>query len=351
MAGPVKALWLEIIGQAHVRQALAMKPYKRFLLRLIESCGGLALMRWKNRFTPQILMYHRIIDSPYINGLTPQEFEKQIAYIAKKFRVVPVEKLLAEVHSNTIQPYTMAVTFDDGHHDFYEAAWPILKKYNIPTTLYITTGFVSDDLWLWPDLLKYIILNATNKQIEILPLGKISLLPEDLTTSWHILGDHCLTLSTPAREQFITQLAATVTLSPPKKPVAPFLPVSWKQLQDMVNEGLDIGSHTISHPILKSLSTAELDDELTGSATVIQNQLSRRPKGICYPNGRRIDIDNRVLEQARQSGYEYGLLARNHSILADSPFLVGRISTHNDFDYFKWIVTHHPVEEDQFYFG
>lgn len=296
-------------------------------------------------------MYHRIIDLPFIAGLAPNEFEKQIAYLAKHFRIVPIETLINEVRHNRIKPYTLAITFDDGHQDFYENAWPILKKYQIPATLYVTTGFISKELWLWPDLLKYIIINAHNKQIDIDPLGQVSLAQIDLSLSWHRLGDHCLTLDKGTREQFIRQLAGLASIELPATPAAPFLPVTWEQLREMKNEGLDVGSHTISHPILKGLDHAQLQTELIGSAQMIQQQLQQRPTGICYPNGRLIDIDPGVLTQAQDAGYEYGLLARNHPILPQAPFLIGRLATHNDFDYFKWLLTRHPAEQDQFYFG
>jgi peptidoglycan/xylan/chitin deacetylase (PgdA/CDA1 family) len=351
MARSVKALRLEITRQTFIGQTLIMKAYKRFILRLIDACGGLALLRWHNRFVPQVLMYHRIIDAPFIAGLAPEEFEKQIAYLAKHFRIVSIETLIAEVQQNCVQPHTLAITFDDGHQDFYENAWPVLKKHRIPATLYVTTGFVSRDLWLWPDLLKYIILNANNKQIQIAPLGKISLAPEALSRSWHQLGDYCLTLDKEAREQFIRNLAELAAIALPTTPATPFLPVTWDQLRTMQSEGLDIGSHTISHPILKGLDATQLQEELVGSANDIQHQLQQRPTGICYPNGRLIDIDPNVLDQARQAGYEYGLLARNHPILPESPFLIGRLATHNDFDYFKWLLARHPAEQDQFYFG
>lgn len=328
-----------------------MKLYKRFMLHLIEACGGLTLLRRHNRFIPQILMYHRIVDLPFIAGLAPYKFEKQIAYLTKHFRVVSIETLIHEVRHNQVKPYTLAITFDDGHQDFYENAWPILKKYQIPATLYVTTGFISKELWLWPDLLKYIILNAHNKQIEIHPLGQVSLVTEDLSLSWHRLGDHCLTLDKETREQFIRQIAELASIELPVTPAAPFLPVTWEQLREMKREGLDVGSHTISHPILKGLDLVQLQAELIGSAQTIQQQLQQKPKGICYPNGRLIDIDPSVITQAEAAGYEYGLLARNHPIQPQEPFLIGRLATHNDFDYFKWLLTRHPAEQDQFYFG
>lgn len=294
-------------------------------------------------------MYHRIIDKPFIAGLSPAEFEKQIAYIAKHFRVVPIETLLDEINRNSVKPFTVALTFDDGHYDFYTHAWPILKKYQLPASLYVTTGFVDGALWLWPDLLKFAMLNSVNKTVFLPSLGEVSLNAENLSSSWHKLGDYCLTLTTDKRQEFIEQLAQTAAVTLPPAPVAPFTPVSWQQLDEMQKEGLDIGSHTISHPILSSLSEQHSHNELLESGRNIAQHLGRFPRGICYPNGRPADVNEKVITQAKAIGYTYGLLARNTIIDKKNPFLIGRLASHSDFDYFKWTLCRHAPEQQHNY--
>ncbi|HEY8940787.1 MAG TPA: polysaccharide deacetylase family protein [Cellvibrio sp.] len=328
-----------------------MRGYKQFLLQLLETFGVFKLLRWRNRHCPQVIMYHRVNDDPSISGLPSSEFEKQIAYIAKHFRVVPIETLIQEIKEQRIRPYTIAITFDDGHSDFYEHAWPVLKKYKAPVSLYITTSFVNKELWLWPDLLKYVMLNCTKKQINIFPMGELSFTQDSFLKSWNILGDHCLTLTSDSRNKFIAELAYLSNCELPPKPVTPFLPVTWDQLKEMISDGLDIGSHTVSHPILSGLDTTTLRHELIDSANIIRQKLGYQAKGICYPNGRLIDINNNVIYQAEKCGYHYGLLARNHPINANAPFLIGRLSTHTNFNYFKWILTSHPTEQYQQYFN
>lgn len=324
---------------------------KRLVARLIEACGGFKALQWYNRTTPLVLMYHRIIDKPFIYGLSPSEFEKQIAYIAKRFRVVSVETLIEEIKQDTVKPYTLALTFDDGHYDFYENAWPILKKYRIPASLYITTGFVDGTTWLWPDLLKYTLLNSNKSQASLLPLGLLPLDKDSVLETWHRVGDYCLTLSSSERLQCIRALAEVANIKLPTSPAAPFHAVTWEQLAEMQQEGLTIGSHTVSHPILSSLTTAEINDELLSSAEVIQNKLGHFPKGICYPNGRLSDINDDVLAQAKAIGYEYGLLARNTEIAKTALFLIGRLSTCSDFDYFRWTLCRRPLKQQSHYIG
>lgn len=313
-----------------------MPTLKKILLHCIETLGGFQLMRHIKKNDPIILMYHRILKDELINGLAPQEFEKQIAYIHKHFNVVSIEDLLQDIKNNTTKPYSLALTFDDGHYDFYTNAWPILKKFNVPASLYITTGFVDGTTWLWPDLLKYILLNSNTAILNVENLGDISTHNTEHHNSWHKLGDHCLTLSAEARNKLLFKLADDAKITVSNTPQPPFHSVSWPQLQEMHKEGLVVGSHTVTHPILSSLSTTSLQYELAMSAATIQQHLGTAPTGICYPNGRPEDINEDVIKAAELTGYTYGLMGRNSKFNATRTFKIGRIPANKDFFYFKW---------------
>ena len=313
-----------------------MSTVKNLMLYIIESLGGFWLLRRIKRDDPVILMYHRILQDEFINGLAPQEFEKQIAYISKHFNVVSIEDLLRDVKNNTLKPYSLALTFDDGHYDFYTHAWPILKKFNFPASLYITTGFVNGTTWLWPDLLKYILLNSNTAILNVESLGDISTHKTEHHISWHKLGDHCLTLSVTARNKLLLQLAEDAQVSVLDSPQPPFNSVTWSQLQEMHKEGLVVGSHTVTHPILSSLSAESLHYELATSASAIQQHLGAAPAGICYPNGRPEDINEGVIKAAEFVGYTYGLMGRHSQFKSAHIFSIGRIAANKDFFYFKW---------------
>jgi len=328
-----------------------MSTLKRIAIKLIETLGGFKALQWYNRSTPLVLMYHRVIDKPFIYGLSPTQFEKQIAYIAKRFRVVSMNTLIDEIRNDSVQPYTIALTFDDGHYDFYESAWPILQKYQIPASLYVTTDFINGNLWLWPDLLKYALLNNTRASVDLPPLGKILLTADKLQNSWHILGDYCLTLNSNERLQFIEHFAQVANVILPAVPITPFTAVTWAQLAEMQQQGLDVGSHTVSHPILSALTDKDIEQELSASADNIRTRLGLVPKGICYPNGRMSDINDDVLTQAKKIGYEYGLLAQNSQISKNELFLIGRLPSHTDFDYFRWTLCRRPAKQHTHYIG
>ncbi len=296
-------------------------------------------MMYVKKNEPIVLMYHRTLDEPFINGVAPDEFEKQIAYICKHFNVIPIEQLIQDVMSNSVKPYSLALTFDDGHYDFYDNAWPILKKYNVPASLYVTTGFVDGTTWLWPDLLKYILLNSKVDFLEVKDIGNISTRKAEHEVSWQTLGDHCLALPVGERNKLLFRLAEDAQLTVSLAPMPPFHSVTWPQLQEMSKQGLAVGSHTVTHPILSSLSAQDLRYELSESANTIKNHLGSAPKGICYPNGRPEDVSELVIKAAEDSGYTYGLMGRNTKLSKNHIFSIGRIAANKDFFYFKWMLS------------
>jgi peptidoglycan/xylan/chitin deacetylase (PgdA/CDA1 family) len=322
---------------------------KKAIIKALDVLGGFRALQWYNRNRPLILMYHRITDEPYCAGLAPAEFEKHLAFVTRYFRVVPIKQLLQEVATNQVKPYTLALTFDDGHADFFQHAWPLLQKYQLPASLYITTGFVDGACWLWPDLLKYIIMHNRKDFIAIPGSGNLITTKDFILKNWHRLGDYCLTLDTEERNQFLANLAQQCDVAIPASPVQPFAGVTWDQLRSMRDQGLEVGSHTVTHPILSKLDYPLIEQELAQSAARIKEQLNQMPTGLCYPNGRPIDITPQVVECARRLGYEYGLLARNISIEARDLFHIGRLAANDNFDYFRWTLSYRQKPRDHSY--
>lgn len=90
-----------------------------------------------------ILMYHSIDYNPVFFTMRPEGFQKQMNYLFKKnYNVVALNKLIEYIKNKNIPPKTVVLTFDDGYEDNYFNAFPVLKKYNFPATIFLATGFV-----------------------------------------------------------------------------------------------------------------------------------------------------------------------------------------------------------------
>jgi|GEM_PF-1059292 len=305
---------------------------KKFIVHILEALGALAVIRWYYRTRPVILMYHRISEDSRIPGIAPAIFEEQLQYLIKHFHVMNMREYLQQT---TILPNTVVITFDDGHEDFYSIAWPLLKKYKLSASLFIVTEFVEGSCWLWPDLIKYILINAQDGEIQLPQTGLINLNKKNLLVNWQKLANVGLSLNSQARAEFINLLAdATQLQDRLTLPQSPFASVTWEQLSAMVSEGLDVGSHTVSHPILSQLSLDELNYELQESKTRIEQKLPISVQGICYPNGMAKDISEQVLTAA-QKIYQYGLVAFPAHTKLKKPMHLGRIGAPGDMENFK----------------
>ncbi|ARN74521.1 glycosyltransferase [Oceanicoccus sagamiensis] len=320
------------------KKIVSSNSLKALSKNIVLYSGILPAMRYIKRSQPIILMYHRILNRPESGAIQPGVFKQQMQYLMQNYNVISIDELLERLNNNTVEPYSVAITFDDGYGDFYHKAWPILRQLQLPASLYITTGFIDGKQWLWPDILRY-LLNNTHKSIISHPiLGEIRLGKHEIQTAWSRIADILLPLSTTERDSIFQHLFAQLEVIPPEQPTNDYRPLTWRNLQDMSEQGLDIGSHTITHPVLSNLDDQDIERELLLSMHRIEEQIGKRPNGICYPNGRSEDINNTVLSIAKETNYQYGVLAINRSIDKSRKFELGRIPAPDSLKQFKLLL-------------
>lgn len=319
---------------------------KRVLIGTFDKLGILGASRFLRRNHPMILMYHRIIDHPLLPGVAPSVFQAQMRYLKTKFRVIGIDQLVNELNHETLKPNTVVVTFDDGHHDFYSHAWPILRKEKIPASLYITTDFINQKNMLWPDALRYLLISSRNKELTVAGVGKFLIASDhDKLTTWNALGNYGLTLGGHERQAFLEQLKQQLNTDWNHAEREFFRPVNWQEIQEMQGEGLAVGSHTVSHPILSKTPLSELKKELAESYQIISQTTGTPPLGICYPNGMAADVSPLVVKEA-SSIYQYGLIAFPGGISKSKMMQLGRKAAPKTLWQFKQMVNNMSFHEN-----
>lgn len=281
-----------------IKKILLFEPFRRWI-------------RFESKLQPRILMYHRISDNPFQSSVTSKEFETQLVALKRNFKIVPLQSALSSPKRSG-RPQ-LVLTFDDGYQDFYTVVWPLLKKHNLAATLFITTGFISGEQWLWPDKIRYILESSKLQNFD----------QNQLIENWHSLADELLALHPRKRDLLIDDLAKSHQVELPSLPTDEYAALTWDQLKQMQDAGLDIQCHTHRHPILAQLSEEELEDDLSKSLIQIKTQLGKEAWALAYPNGRLCDISETAVTVARSLGIRSGLLARNYDI--DDALYMGRI--------------------------
>jgi peptidoglycan/xylan/chitin deacetylase (PgdA/CDA1 family) len=326
---------------------------KQTLVSLMHGAGLFAPFRAANRGKALIVMYHRFCENE--NGLsTPARcFIEQLDYLSEHYRIVPLSELAGYLTRGAPVPPGLAViTIDDGYRDCFDIAFPILRERKIPATAFVVTDFVDQATWLWTDKVRYLTSRAPGSLLEahiddqslrIALDGGASRLKgaERVNTELKQIADE-------AKDDAIRQIAATLGVELPDEPPTQFSSLTWDQVREMDSNGIEIGSHTVTHPILTKTNPEKLRYELHESRVRLEAKLGRKVELLGYPNG---DHNASVQEEAERAGYkcavtaDYGL---NNG--GSNPLALKRIHTQRDlahfvkntsgFDQFKNRVTH-----------
>jgi len=277
-------------------------------IRKLAPLGGYALARQLCRREPRILMYHRFSDPPVKDWASPACFEEQIKHICKRYRPFSLSGLIQYSECYGQMPeHAVVITVDDGYRDFYEYAYPILHKYDVPATLFATTGFVDGRLWLWPDKVSWLLKNA-RQVTDNAVFGTVMLQAgqscEHLSEEyWQLLISHGLSMPDHEKHAFIDDLASVLGLELPGTIPDEFAPVSWEQLRELEEGGIEIGGHTVTHPTLGQVTEAQAREEIFGCREELVEQLGNKPRTFCYPNGQPSDFQDFLLPLVEQAGF------------------------------------------------
>jgi len=251
-----------------------------------------------------ILCYHRVGTEgiPYYCTLEPSVFEMQMRYLREHFRVVSLGQLCEEIRNPSGSGQAVAVTFDDGYSDLYTHALPILRKYQIPATIYLIADCVRTGEVAWYDKI-FLALQIASGPTLTLPLlpGEFKLgSPEQrIATATQIVS---ILRRTPAalKNKICSALEAQFAL-PAEKLAGRML--SWTQIREMRAAGIDFGAHTLSHPVLSQLTDREVATELADSKRFLEEGLGEPVLDLAYPFGRPEDYGARTPAIAAQCGY------------------------------------------------
>lgn len=268
-----------------------MTSVKRYLLQ----CSGIrAAARWLSSGLPRVIMYHNFCASGTTDpdALSVDGIRAQFDYLQSHFRVVPLLSIAQQVGSGMApSPYSVALTIDDGRRNCYEFFFPLLKEFGFPATFFVVTSFIAGRNWIWTDKVQWLSEHCP---------GHAELEPRVLPTTFQIMNR----MRPEARDAKIHELAMDAGLSLPARAPDKYSPCTWAELREMIDSGLiEIGSHTVDHPILSSITDEESWEQLANSRAQIEQILGAPAQCFCFPNGMPGDFRNSQLQQVRDAGY------------------------------------------------
>jgi peptidoglycan/xylan/chitin deacetylase (PgdA/CDA1 family) len=284
-----------------------------------------------------ILTYHRFSANGYAAHTSAASFNEQLAYLKAHYQVVPLSSLVERLAvTGSLPPGLAAITIDDGYSDSYEIAYPLLKRYGVPATIFLVTDFVERYAWMWTDKVRYITAQASSQRLAITIDGNQMRFELDDHSSRVAAADRINAalklLSEEMKEETIKELASLVDVIIPATPPDDFSAVSWEEVHEMARNKIEFGSHTLTHPILTNVGDEQLRQELTDSRTHIEAVLRRRIDQFCYPNG---NYNERVTSEVSRAGYSSAVTTDVGLVDAgDERFTLRRIHTEHDLPHF-----------------
>lgn len=289
---------------------------KKTLYNALRWLGLYAFLQWRHRKQAVILCYHGIMhggEDSYSNrnAVTAEMFERQMAYVARHYHVMALPELVRRLDAREPLPeYTLALTFDDGFRNNVTVAAPILEKYKLPATIFLTTAFIdSEKLGLWTERVDW-LLQAANKPAVTVDIDGNSRELTLATTRDRIIASdviraHLKALPPKEREASIVELAEKIGAARriDQQLDERYAFMSWKEARGLLQKRITLGSHTHTHSIMSTLSLAEAHFELSMSQKLIAAELDDKCDLFCYPNGGARDFTARDKELLQKLGY------------------------------------------------
>jgi peptidoglycan/xylan/chitin deacetylase (PgdA/CDA1 family) len=280
---------------------------------------------------PRILMYHRFGGDGEFRRLPAGVFEEQLRFLRRSFRILSLREISAHLRNGSSLPLNaLAITVDDGYVDFMELAYPLLQRYKTPATLYVVASFADGKDWLWMDKLQYIIRSA-NPGCYPLAAGErgctLRLTSEvERDAAWESLADRGLGMSIADRARLIHLVAESLSVELPASPPPEFRSVTWDDLRSLDPALVEVGCHSMSHPILSRCSPDEQEVEIVDAKALLESRLGRLSESYCYPNGQAQDFDDNCVQLVAASGFRSAVVASEGLVDArTSPFQIPRI--------------------------
>jgi peptidoglycan/xylan/chitin deacetylase (PgdA/CDA1 family) len=328
---------------------------RRTLKHIIIAClyytGLLFLMkrlfRPQANLSPMVLMYHQVAgegdtENKYLmKGLYvfQSTFEKQMAFIKKKYHPLSLSQLVDSLIENRPLPKNaVVITFDDGWRDNFLYAYPVLKKYEIPAVVFITTDFIETGEIFW--FLKAAVLHQfgglTFAQFSDIfgdyahkPNMTPSETPPDYLAFVHNDLEEFMEYLKQFKDDQILKFLEEMTEasgSDIKELLSRRLMLSWAEINEM-RDPVEAGSHGCSHRIMTALPPEVVKKELAESKKIIEEKTGRMTTLFAYPNG---DCNEDIKRMVKEAGYRAAVVTTGAGDTADEPdpYAIKRINVH-----------------------
>lgn len=264
-----------------------------------------------------ILTYHRVRERPdvvYPGDPDREEFAAQMGMLNKYFNLLTVSQAVRDIRAGRLAKRAVCVTFDDGYADNHEVAAPILEGLGTPATFFVATGYLNGGI-MWNDRIIETFRQLSPGEYDFGDLGQVSVPDNDcrskitqktLNKLKYLEGDERDRISRAIFKKFNIESSNSIMMTD-------------AMVKDLHDRGMEIGAHTVSHPIMARLDAASAAVEVETSKAYLEALLQSDVTSFAYPNGKfGKDLTARDVEIVRASGFDVAVTTDRGSVTASS---------------------------------
>lgn len=321
------------------RQTLAAWCQRMGLLSLGGRLRGLL------RSDLRILAYHRVLDPVQpmafefdieLISACADSFRQQMKIVQRDFEPLRFSEVIEHLDAGRRLPRrAVVVTFDDGYDDNYRVAYPILRELQVPATFFVSTGHIDSGMPYAYDWLVYMICKTNARELRVPEAGVAWDLPESMLGRRECAARFLEVLKAC---EALTQEAIIDSLEQrwamPRAVHAQCRPMSWDQLREMRDGGMELGSHGVHHRMLAKLPRPLMASEISDSKSVLEHRLGQPVQVISYPVGGFEAFDREVAKVASDAGFRLACsyVSGTNSLRSDSLYTLRRLHVERSVD-------------------
>jgi peptidoglycan/xylan/chitin deacetylase (PgdA/CDA1 family) len=233
-----------------------------------------------------ILIYHRVHQTPdsmFPSEVDAERFDWQMGLLRKHCHTVSLSEGVKGLRCGALPPKAVAITFDDGYADNATVALPILEKHRVAATFFIAPGFLNGGR-MWNDSIIEALRRLSGSSVETGSIGLGALpvaSPEARGAAAERIIKAVKHLPTERRAALVDTLCVRVGKQLPSN-----LMMTSEQVAGLAAAGMEIGAHTMTHPILRTLTDDSARREIQESRAMLEGIIGRPVRAFAYPNGR-----------------------------------------------------------------
>lgn len=222
-------------------------------------------------------------------ALSVTTFGAQAAFLAKHRKVISLDQLCESIELGRALPRgSVVITFDDGYLDTLTVAAPILASYDLPATVYLATGYITQGETQWADRLYTALRARTRNALSLdgsVPEPELDS-PQKAAAAYEYVSGRLLSSTWDERKLLLERIEAE--LVPDEK--APRLTMNWEDVRELVRRypNWEVGVHTRTHLDL-SAHPSHAEEEIEQSHQDVKTHLGRSPRHFSFPYGRFVD--------------------------------------------------------------